>query len=127
MKEPAGTPDTSAGLSNDLTGREIGILTPIAICCVVLGVYPKPMQDTFEIAIRQHVLLKPATSMYASGDLPAVDADDDAHHALLYSPLSHPGLTAFRDTSNSQKPRGLKPAARNKETEISLATGDDEL
>lgn len=56
LKEPANTPDTSSGLTKDLTRREIGILAPIAICCVVLGVYPKPMLDTFDVAIRQHIL-----------------------------------------------------------------------
>ncbi len=55
--EPPHTPDTSAGLTVDLTRREIGILAPIALCCVFLGVYPKPVLDTVEIAVRQHVLL----------------------------------------------------------------------
>jgi len=56
LKAPPNTPDTSAGLSNDLTGREVGILAPIAICCVVLGVYPGPMLDSFNIATKQHIL-----------------------------------------------------------------------
>lgn len=57
LKEPAGTPDLSAGLSKDLNRREVGILVPIAVCCVVLGVYPKPLLETFEIATRQHILV----------------------------------------------------------------------
>jgi len=56
LKAPPNTPDTSAGLSNDLNGREIGILAPIAICCVVLGVFPGPMLDSFNIATKQHIL-----------------------------------------------------------------------
>ncbi|MCH7885310.1 MAG: NADH-quinone oxidoreductase subunit M [Planctomycetes bacterium] len=60
LVEPAGTPDTSTGLSKDLTRREIGILTPIALCCLAIGVYPKPLLDTFEVATRQHVLRHPA-------------------------------------------------------------------
>ena len=59
LTEPPNTPDTSTGLTKDLTGREIGILVPIAACCVFLGVYPKPILETFEIAARQHVLRTP--------------------------------------------------------------------
>jgi len=56
LTEPPHTPDTSTGLRKDLTRREIGILAPLALCCVFIGVYPKPMLDTFEVAVRQHVL-----------------------------------------------------------------------
>lgn len=61
VKEPPHTPDTSAGLTKDLTRREIGILTPLALCCVFIGVYPKPMLDTFEVAVRQHILRQEAS------------------------------------------------------------------
>ncbi len=40
LKEPQDTPDTSTGLTVDLTRREIGMLVPIALFCVVLCVYP---------------------------------------------------------------------------------------
>ncbi len=56
LTEPPNTPDTSTGLTRDLTRREISILTPLALCCVFIGVYPKPMLDTFEVAVRQHIL-----------------------------------------------------------------------
>ncbi|MFQ5590840.1 MAG: NuoM family protein [Phycisphaerae bacterium] len=59
LKEPPNTPDTSAGLTVDLTRREISILAPIALACLVIGVYPKPMLDTFKIAIKQNVLPDP--------------------------------------------------------------------
>ncbi len=36
-------------------------------------------------------------------------------------PFSYAGSTALRDASNSEKPRGLKPAARNTETGNALA------
>jgi len=65
LKEPPNTPDTSTGLRKDLTRREIAILAPIAACCVVIGVYPKPMLDSIETATRYHVLLKPPTALYA--------------------------------------------------------------
>ena len=60
LKEPPHTPDTSHGLSRDLTRREIGILAPIALACLVLGVYPKPVLETVEIATRQHILRRSA-------------------------------------------------------------------
>ncbi|UCE58358.1 MAG: NADH-quinone oxidoreductase subunit M [Phycisphaerales bacterium] len=56
LKEPANTPDTSTGLTKDLTRREISILVPIALACVFIGVYPKPMLDTFKVAIERNVL-----------------------------------------------------------------------
>ncbi len=54
--EPPGTPDTSAGLPPDLSGREIGILAPIAVLCLVIGIWPKPMIDSMQPAIEEHIL-----------------------------------------------------------------------
>lgn len=48
-------------LPTDLSGREIGILVPLALASVVIGVYPKPLLKTFESAAVAHVLLEPAT------------------------------------------------------------------
>ena len=56
LKEPAHTPDLSGGLTPDLTPREIGILTPIAIACLALGVYPKMMMDSMQPAMQKQVL-----------------------------------------------------------------------
>ena len=39
---------------------------------------------------------------------------------LEHFPFCHAGFTALRDTSNGEKPRGLKPAAGNTETENAL-------
>ncbi|MDO8629729.1 MAG: hypothetical protein Q7R41_04490, partial [Phycisphaerales bacterium] len=61
LTEPPHTPDTSTGLTTDLTGREIAILAPLALACVLIGVYPKPLLESFETAARQHVLLEPAS------------------------------------------------------------------
>ena len=55
-KGAANTPDTSKGLTRDLTGREVMILTPIALVCIAIGVYPKPMLESIEPAIRSHVV-----------------------------------------------------------------------
>ncbi len=56
LKEPPHTPDTSTGLTGDLTRREIGILAPIAVCCVVIGLYPKPLLQPIETAIAKNIL-----------------------------------------------------------------------
>ena len=62
LTEPPHTPDTSRGLTADLTGREIAILAPLALACILIGVYPRPLLNSFETAARQHVLLAPAPS-----------------------------------------------------------------
>ncbi len=56
LKEPGHGLDTSAGLTQDLTPREIGILTPIAIACLLIGVYPKMLTDIMEPSLDQAVL-----------------------------------------------------------------------
>lgn len=56
LKQPAHTPDLGHGLTQDLTRREIGVLAPIALVCLLIGVYPKPVLDTFEPAIVGNVL-----------------------------------------------------------------------
>jgi NADH-quinone oxidoreductase subunit M len=55
VKEPAHTPDLSRGLTRDLTLREIGILAPIAIACLVIGVWPKPMIQSLDDSIRANI------------------------------------------------------------------------
>jgi NADH-quinone oxidoreductase subunit M len=67
LKEPPNTPDTSNGLTRDLTRREIGCLAPIALCCVIIGVYPKPMLRSFEDAIARHVLVAPGLTARGHG------------------------------------------------------------
>ncbi len=56
LREPPHTPDRSAGLSPDLTGREIGVLAPLALACVLLGVYPRPVIQTIHPAVEHQVL-----------------------------------------------------------------------
>lgn len=49
--------DAHAGhLPADLTWREIGVLTPLALLCLGLGVYPKPLLNAVEDPVRQTVL-----------------------------------------------------------------------
>jgi len=58
LKEPGHGFDNSAGLTQDLTPREIGILAPIALCCLFLGVYPKPVINVMEPALDRAVLAR---------------------------------------------------------------------
>lgn len=68
LTEPPHTPDTSKGLTTDLTPREISILVPIALACVAIGVYPKPMLDTFSVAVQQHILRAKAPAGFPVAD-----------------------------------------------------------
>ena len=54
---------------------EKAILAPIAVCCLVLGVYPKPVLDTINVAVQQHVLLKTAGTTYV---MDVEGSEDDA-------------------------------------------------
>lgn len=58
LKEPHHTPDLSAGLTRDLTGREIGILLPIAAVCVLLGVYPRIVTDRMDPLIQSQIVAR---------------------------------------------------------------------
>lgn len=74
----------TGGLPKDLSWREIGVLTPLAIGCVVLGVYPTPMIRSIEAPIG--ITLRPAyTAMEnrgmvvfpkAAGDKPAAESNE---------------------------------------------------
>jgi NADH-quinone oxidoreductase subunit M len=81
LNEPPHTPDMSGGLAPDLTPREIRILAPIALACLALGVYPKPMLKDINAAVAKHVLQE-RRSIEPQGEhgsgLADVGADDPA-------------------------------------------------
>ncbi len=81
LKEPPHTPDRSTGLTRDLTRREIGIVAPIALCCLLLGVYPKPVLTTFETAIKTNVLPASQTSGYTLAAEPGLTSSPDVYQA----------------------------------------------
>ncbi len=56
LKEPDHTPDTTHGLTPDLTPREIGVLTPIALCCLLIGLWPNALIDSIQPAAERQVL-----------------------------------------------------------------------
>ncbi|MCP4591539.1 MAG: NADH-quinone oxidoreductase subunit M, partial [bacterium] len=75
LKEPEHTPDTSGGLSVDLTRREIGILTPIALLCVLIGVWPKPMLTEIESAAVGNILQASVVSSAADSRVVLADVE----------------------------------------------------
>ncbi|GMV97966.1 MAG: hypothetical protein AMXMBFR83_23190 [Phycisphaerae bacterium] len=58
LREPEHTPDVSGGLTADLTRREIAILTPIALACVLIGVYPGMLTASIQPAVERQVLAR---------------------------------------------------------------------
>ncbi len=56
--EPPHTPDTSTGLKPDLTAREIGVLAPIAVVCLVLGVWPAAVTRSMAPALERQILAR---------------------------------------------------------------------
>jgi len=56
----------AAVLPRDLTLREIGVLTPIAVLCLVLGLYPKPVTDAIEPSIEASLAQYPAAVIESS-------------------------------------------------------------
>ena len=85
LKEPPGTPDTSQGLTVDLTRSEISILVPIALACVFIGVYPKPILDTCKVAIEQHVLRDVVPAARVTTQTPADRVRSHDEHQSLES------------------------------------------
>lgn len=58
LREPPGTPDASHGLTRDLTGREIGILVPIAAVCLLIGVWPRPFIASMQPALQAQIVAR---------------------------------------------------------------------
>ena len=77
VKEPAGTPDASAGLTPDLNGREIAILTPLAIVVVLLGVYPRLITNTLDPALETQVMQRVTAAIESSNHPPVAGSDGD--------------------------------------------------
>ncbi len=83
LVEPEHTPDTSNGLTVDITPRETSILAVLAVACLLLGVYPKPlltsMQPCLEASILNVVHNRPGVRVTA---VPAPVLTQDAFPGL---------------------------------------------
>ena len=95
VKEPSGTPDLSAGLTRDLNGREIAILTPLAVVVVLLGVYPRLITDTLDPALETQVMQRVIAAVESSNQdaIAATDSDNvtkcEGHKELAYGISAH--------------------------------------
>lgn len=53
--------DDEHALPTDLTPREIGVLAPLAILCLVLGLYPRPVTDAIAGSVNETLAAYPMT------------------------------------------------------------------
>ncbi len=106
LREPAGQPGPSSVLGRDLNRREIGILAPIAVACLILGVWPNSILDSVRSATDEQILARiyhaPAaipdsSSGFAGKDVPATAAQRSAVSSLDSSFILHPSslVSAF--------------------------------
>ena len=93
--------DSTSGLTQDLTRREIAILAPIALLCLFLGVYPKPvtkglMEPALQAAILDRVLPPSADHQWAGANAPSEQGASDFNsqrypeNRWCENPFSHP-------------------------------------
>ena len=68
LKEPTTHDDDDHALPADLTLREIGVLTPLAILCIVIGMQPKLFTDPLEQPIENILSGYPAVVTEALAD-----------------------------------------------------------
>ncbi len=92
LREPPNTPDTKHGLTRDLTLRERLVLAPIAIACVLLGVWPKPLIESMQPAIAANVFQDDAARYYYGQGAP----EPFKNPPLLVRPLVRESLLAPR-------------------------------
>ncbi len=91
--EPSGHPvEAHAKLPRDLSAREIGILMPLAVACLVLGLYPKPMLEAIAPCVEKTLAAYPAqverirAAETVKGSTPSQDS-----RAAAGSPADAPG------------------------------------
>lgn len=112
LKEPPNTPDTSTGLTRDLTHREIGTLAPIALACVVIGVWPRPMLDEFELAIRQNILGNQAIASRNGDDVDSGVVDQEPLSEQFAAGRRPEALRPLPDVESRQTLPALGPDTR---------------
>jgi len=73
-EEHGGESHDVAALPPDLTRREVGILVPIALACILIGVVPKPLFELVQPALQTQILARVEPSMKPEGSF-AADGD----------------------------------------------------
>lgn len=93
---PAGpAPDIDApALPADLSTREIGVLIPLAVLCIALGVYPTPALKTLEPAVRDTAHLVKAARAKALPPVPASPSPASPANADAHAPTDSSGKGA---------------------------------
>jgi len=136
VKEPAGTPDTSAGLTRDLTPREVAILVPLAVMVVVLGVAPRLVTDSLDPALAQQVLsrVSPAIERRAAeaNTAAAGEAQDERvtantaqkqwHHAETAPAQWHNADTAQEQWHNAARSGSRGPNSGRPEMDATITS-----
>ncbi len=97
---PPDTPDLSTGLKPDLTRREIAILAPIAVACLVIGLWPKPMIRSMQPALRGQILAHVLPRVLASPASPTTDAVGTEPDADTDRPPESPGTQPGADAGS---------------------------
>ncbi len=69
VKQPPHTPDLAAGLSSDLTRREVAILLPLAVLVVLLGVAPRLVTDPLDRALQTQIVARISSSQRQAADI----------------------------------------------------------
>ncbi|MCP4247167.1 MAG: NADH-quinone oxidoreductase subunit M [bacterium] len=128
LTEPPHTPDTRNGLAPDLTRREIGILAPIAVVCLILGIYPKSVLDTMQPAISRHVLCVTPDDVDQEPDRAYASAAADPRHErqrvlLDDRAFSETSVTADAPPTASAITSGADAKDINDGTTVHLSTG----
>src|ERR1039457_3405179 len=80
----------------DLNAREIGIMVPLIIMIFVMGIYPKPLIDNMDPAIKKLVSQVRPTSMNAQKMPDAMSAMPTGHPGIEML-ACHPGMTPATD------------------------------
>lgn len=93
VKEPGHGFDASTGLTQDLTRREIAILAPIAVICLVLGVYPRLMTDVTGPSLDRGVL----AHVYHVADTDEPVEISETHVMRLGATVDEASPTTVRD------------------------------
>jgi len=96
-------------LPRDLNLREVGTLLPLAIACVALGVYPKPLLDAIEAPVARTVRMVQASrepDLLGAGSeiVPVVDGRDaDRRGAGVEGIEIDPGAPAPADSPDAER------------------------
>jgi NADH-quinone oxidoreductase subunit M len=85
-------------LPTDLTGREIGILVPLALVCLAIGFYPKPMLESIAPSVEKTLARYPELvgEYAANGTLLPKDAADAV---AVASDPTRPTITDAEDAA----------------------------